>query len=461
MRVHASAVSVALLLALAACTLGPSYERPQLPVPDTYYQSTRADVSEAGSLADLPWWQLFDDPTLNALIDEAVRNGFDAQVAAARVEEARAQYGVARSEMLPAVEYGGSSQRGRDPFTTGGDSESRFSASAALSWELDMWGRIRRQSEAAWAEYLATEEGRRGVLLSLSSDVAIAYADLRELDQELAIAKRTVVAFQDTYDLFNSRLEGGAASALQTARAAAALASVASQVSEIQRAIVARENQINFLLGRNPQPIPREGPEMAVPPDVPAGLPSTLLERRPDVRQAEELLVAANAEVGATKAEFFPTLSLTGALGSVSPELSDLFSSPSEMRSLGSGLLGPIFQGGRTRSRYAAAQARWEQARTQYASTAANAFGEVSRALVDRAELVNTERERAREVTNQQEAVHLANLRYESGLSSYFEVLEAQQQLFPAELALARARRDRLVAVVNLYRALGGGWQQK
>ena len=220
---------------------------------------------------------------------------------------------------------------------------------------------------------------------------------------------------------------------------------------------MARENQLNFLLGRNPQPIPREGPLAAPPPDVPPGLPSALLERRPDIRQAEQLLIAANAGVGAAKADFFPRLSLTGFFGNVSPELGDLFSH-GKAWSIGAGLLGPIFQGGRIKRSYEAAQARWQQARIEYEAATTNAFGEVSQSLVDRTKLVETERQRARAVAAFQEAVRLANVRYNSGLSAYFEVLEAQQQLFPAEISLARTRRDQLVAVVNLYRALGGGW---
>jgi outer membrane protein, multidrug efflux system len=297
------------------------------------------------------------------------------------------------------------------------------------------------------------------VMLSLVSDVAVAYLDLRELDQDLSIANSTTAAFQGTYDLFRRRLEGGAASALETERAAASLAHVAAEIPEIERAIVARENQINFLLGRNPQPIPREGPLISVPPDVPPGLPSTLLARRPDIRQAEQLLIAANAGVGVAKADFFPRLSLTGFFGLVSPELRSVFDSQSRAWSVGPTLLGPLFQGGRIKRGYEAARARWEAARVSYEATIANAFGEVSRALVDRAKLVETERQRAREVAAYQEAVRLANVRYESGLSAYFEVLEAQQQLFPAEIALAQTRRDQLVAVVDLYRALGGGWQ--
>jgi multidrug efflux system outer membrane protein len=453
-----AAVLGALSLALAGCAVGPNYKRPLVPVPEGFYRDER--TAEARSFADVPWWDVFDDPTLKGLIEEAVRNGFDARLAAARVQEARARYGIVRSQFYPSVDYEGAWQRARadqilDP---SGKAQTRWTVDVGFSWELDLWGRIRRLSEAARAQYLATEEARRGVLLSLVSDVAVAYMELRELDSELAIAKTTTVAFQDTYDLFNRRLEGGAASALETSRAEASLAQVAAQIPEIERAIVARENQINFLLGRNPQPIPREDRFMALPPDVPPGLPSALLERRPDIRQAEQLLIAANAGVGVAKADFFPRLSLTGLFGNVSPELGDLFSQ-GKTWSVGASLLGPIFQGGRIKRSYEVAQAQWQQARIQYEATTTNAFGEVSGALVDRTKLVETQRQRARAVAAYQEAVRLANVRYNSGLSAYFEVLEAQQQLFPAEISLAQTRRDQLVAVVNLYRALGGGWQ--
>ncbi len=463
MTAHArrAAVTIAFSLALAGCAVGPNYKRPLVRVPDRFYGDPGAATAEARSLADVPWWDVFDDPILKGLIEEAIRNGFDARLAAARVEEARAQYGIARSQFFPAIDYEGGWQRARADqiLNPAGKAQTRWTVEAGFSWELDLWGRIRRLDEAARAQYLATEEGRRGVMLSLVSDVAVAYMDLRELDQDLEIARSTTVAFQDTYDLFKRRLEGGAASALETARAEASLAQVAAQIPEIERGIVARENQINFLLGRNPQPIAREGPVTALPPDVPPGLPSTLLERRPDIRQAEQLLIAANAGVGVAKADFFPRLSLTGFFGLVSPELGSLFDGKSKTWSVGSGLLGPIFQGGRIRRGYEAAQARRRQAQISYEATTANAFGEVSRALVDRAKLVETERQRAREVAAYQEAVRLANVRYNSGLSAYFEVLEAQQQLFPAQISLAQTRRDQLVAVVDLYRALGGGWQ--
>jgi multidrug efflux system outer membrane protein len=453
-----AALAIAAVAALPGCAVGPNYKRPEVPVPDVFYGEQA--LAEARALADVPWWEVFDDPVLKALVEEALRNGFDVRLAAARVEEARARFGIARSEFFPSISYEGAGQRARADrlLNPSGSSQTRWIADVGLSWELDLWGRIRRLNESARAQYLATEEARRGVLLSLASDVAVAYLDLRELDDELEIARRTAKAFEGTYDLFSRRLEGGAASALETARAEASLGEVAAQIPEIERAIVARENQLNFLLGRNPQPILREGPPTALPPVVPPGLPSALLERRPDIRQAEQFLVAANANVGVAKADFFPRLSLTGLFGNVSTELGDLFSQ-GKTWSIGAGLVGPLFQGGRIKRGHEAAKAQWEQARIQYEGATTNAFGEVSNALVDRTKLLETERQRARAVAAHLEAVRLANLRYASGLSAYFEVLEAQQQLFPAEIGLARTRRDQRVAVVNLYRALGGGWQ--
>jgi len=442
----------------AGCVVGPNYKRPPVALPGQFYGEQAA--AEARSLADVPWWDLFQDPVLTGLVDEALKNGFDARLAAARVEEARALYGVARSEFLPAAGYQGGGQRTRpDQFQNpSGEVQTKWTANVGFSWELDVWGRIRRLNEAAKAQYLATEEARRGVFLSLLSDVATTYFELRELDAELEIAKRTTAAFQDTYDLFSRRLEGGAASALETARAEASLGQVAAQIPEIERAIVARENEINLLVGRNPQPIWRDGPSTPLPPEIPPGLPSQLLERRPDVRQAEQFLVSANAGVGVATAAFFPALSLTGLFGNVSPELGDIVSK-GKTWNFGAGLLGPLFQAGALKHNREAAKARWEQARVEYEGTVTRSLAETSTALVARTKLVETERQRARAVQAYREAVRLASLRYRSGLSAYFEVLEAQQQLFPAEIGLAQTRRDQLIAAVSLYKAVGGGWQ--
>ncbi|HXZ24934.1 MAG TPA: efflux transporter outer membrane subunit [Nitrospiria bacterium] len=459
MRNYNTAILVAVVaVSLCGCAVGPNYHRPIVAVPGQYY--AEQGEAEARSLADLPWWRLFHDPLLVSLIDDALKNGFDVRIAAARVEEARARYGVARSQFFPQVDYQAGFQRGRQNQLVNPNrpTQSAWTLEAGLSWELDLWGRIRRLNESAKAGYLATEEARRGVMLSLVSDVATTYFELRELDVEMEIAKRTREAFQGTYDLFNRRLEGGAASALETSRAEAALESVAAQIPELERAIVAKENQLNFLLGRNPQPIPRQTPLPPLPPAVPGGLPAQLLERRPDVREAEESLIAANANIGVAVANFFPAFSLTGLLGVVSPELNTLFTN-STTWSIAAGMVGPLFHGGQLKSEYEASKAQWQQVKVQYEATVTNALSEVSTALIDREKLVDTVRDRTKSVNAYEEAVRLSNIRYVSGLASYFEVLDAQQQLFPEENLLAQSERDQYLAVVRLYRALGGGWK--
>jgi len=446
-------------LALAGCAVGPNYKRPSIPVPPVFYGTDPA-AAGARTLSDVPWWELFEDPVLNGLIGEALKNGYDARLAAARVEESRALYGVARSDLLPGIGYqtGYEKQKLDQVLAPNQPVLTKWTARVGFQWEIDLWGGIRRKTEAARAQYLASEEARRGVLLSLVTDVATAYFELRELDTELEIATRTTGAFQDTYDLFDRRLRGGAASALETARAEASLGQVAAQIPELERAIVTKENQLNLLLGRIPRPIPRDEAQTPVPPQVPAGLPSTLLERRPDVRQAEQELVAANAGIGAAKADFFPNLNLTGYFGNVSSDLGQIFSK-GNYYDFAAPLIGPLFSAGRIKRNYEAAKARYVAAGVQYEESVTRALSEVSGTLVDRTKLVETEKQRARTVNAFQEAVRLAQLRYTSGLSAYFEVLDAQQQLFPAELSLAATHRDQLLAVVALYKALGGGWQ--
>ncbi|HEX8412195.1 MAG TPA: efflux transporter outer membrane subunit [Thermoanaerobaculia bacterium] len=443
-------------LTLAACkTVGPDYERPAVAIPDNFYGATGA--AEAASLADTQWFDLFNDPALRTLIDETVRNGFDARIAAARVEEARARFGISESLRYPEVDYQVGVGRGR----SNGATANRIAANVGVSWEADLWGRIRRLNEAARAQYLATEEGRRAVTLALVSEVAIAYFDLRALDAELAIARRSTEAFGATYELFNRRLEGGTASAVETARAEALLANSAAVIPLLERAIVATENRINFLAGRMPGPVARGASltEQSIPPNVPAGLPASLLLRRPDIRQSEQLLIAANANVGVAEAAFYPTLSLTGLLGIASPELASLFDE-GRTWSIQSSLLGPIFNVGRLRNQRHVAVAQFDQARIAYEADITNALGEVSTALVSLQKLRDAETERLRAVRANEEAVRLVTMRYESGLSAYFEVLDAMERLLAAENNLADTRRDRLIALVQFYRALGGGWTE-
>jgi multidrug efflux system outer membrane protein len=337
--------------------------------------------------------------------------------------------------------------------------QSFFVGLITASWEPDIWGRIRRQYEAARAQFLGTEEARRGVLLSLVSNVAQAYFALLELDAQLDIARRNTASFQSTYDLFQRRLGFGVASTLETSRAEGALGSAAGTIPDLEQQMAAKENEISVLLGRNPGPIPRgtplfEQPVVPVVPAVPAGLPSVLLERRPDLRQAEQQLVQANAQVGVAVANFFPRITLSGLGGGVNPELSGF----SNVWSLAAGLTGPIFQGGQIRANYQASVAAWEQAKLQYEQAVITAFKEVASALTALEKLAQVEAEQARAVKAYADAVQIANKRYRGGLASYYEVLEAQQLLFPAETQLAQIRGNRLFTYVQLYKVLGGGW---
>jgi multidrug efflux system outer membrane protein len=449
-------------LVLAGCTVGPGYRRPPVAAPEQFYGL--AGQAQAASLADLPWWEVFQDPTLKALIEEALRDGYDLRIAAARVDEARARYGIAGAERYPQVGYQGQFARERfSGFQPGAPAHVKavdvITANVNASWELDLWGRIRRLTEAAKAQYLASEEARRGAALGLVSEVAAAYFDLRQLDADLEIARRNSAAFHDTFDLFDRQLQGGVASALETNNAEASWASVAAQVPAIESQIAAKENQLALLVGRASGPIARGAPLFDQPlrAEVPAGLPAALLLRRPDLRQAEQQLVAANAGIGVAEAAFYPTISLTGLFGGLSPELGQLLGK-GRTWSIAAGLTGPIFRGGSLRGQVRVATAQFEQARLAYEQAVNRAFGEVSTSLVALQRLGDAEGERQRAVHAYQEAARLAGLRYSSGLSRYFEVISAQENLLNAENSLAQVRHDRLVALVNLYKALGGGW---
>jgi multidrug efflux system outer membrane protein len=451
----------ALFLLLAGCAVGPNYKKPEITPPTDYYGS--AIPVEERSLADLPWWGVYQDSVLDSLIRVALDSGYNTRYAAARVEEARARYGVAKSQFYPQVNYGAGVSQQRLPTNLSGgtgESEAFYTANVSASWEIDLWGRVRRLNQQAKAQYLATEEARRGVALSLTTEVAESYFQLRELDALLITARNTAANFQGTYEMFKRQVEGGVASSIQTYRAEAALANALATAPDLERQIVARENQITLLLGRGPGPVPRglDLESQPQPAEIPAGLPSTLLLRRPDVREAEQQLIAANANVGANIAARFPTISLTGLFGGASPELNTLFAA-GKVWSVGANLLGPLFQGGKLKKNVEVARAQFQQALVLYEQSVNNAFGEVSTQLAAWQKLAESEREVAREVHAYQEAVRLANVRYLSGLSSYVEVLDAMNLLFPAENNLAQVRRQRLVALAEFYKALGGGWQ--
>jgi len=388
------------------------------------------------------------------------------KIAAARVQEARAQVGVARSEYFPAIDYNVGAQRtrfsgavlglqGAEPSTN-----NLYFGVLSASWEIDIWGRIRRSNEAARASLFATEDARRGVWLTLVSDLGQAYFELLALDVRLDIARNSTDAYQGTYSVFQDRLQGGVASKLETSRAEGALGQAQATIPQLESDIVAKENQISILLGRSPGPLARGMPmyEQAVVPTVPAGLPSALLERRPDLRQAEQKLVGANANIGVAKAAFFPQLSLTALFGRASPEVSALTGGTATIWAVAGMLSGPIFEGGKNLSNYRVSKAQWEQAKFQYEQAVLTALREVSDALTQLGKLSDAETGQARAVKALEQAVAYAMDRYRHGFASYFEVLEAQQQLYPAQNTLAQIRRDRLLAYVQLYKALGGGW---
>jgi multidrug efflux system outer membrane protein len=448
-------------LALSGCKMGANYERPVMPSPPEYRFVEAA--SQAQSLADAPWFQVFDDPVLQALIREAIDRNLDLRVALAHVEEARAHAGVAKSYLYPQVDgtanYGvrGASSTAEDDDTTHQSGTFGF----RLSWEIDLFGRIRRGREAAVALALASEQGRRGVLVTLVGDVATNYFLLRELDLQLVIARETLRLNDDTVTYFRNRLDGGVSNRLELDRILALRAQTAAAIPEIERQIAFVENLISLLIGRPPGPVTRNALTNAeqLPPPIPPGIPAALLERRPDVVQAEQVLVAANADIGVAKALFYPTISLTGFLGAVSGDLTSFLGGSGGVWSLSPSLFQPIFQAGRIRRNLEAAQARFDAALAGYQKAALNSYREVANSLVTIQKLAEQRGRRQEGVTALQDASELARARYDSGLASYIEILSADQELFHQQLLLAQTHGAELRARAELYRALGGGWQ--
>ncbi len=449
---------------LAGCAVGPNYKRPPINSPAEF----RGDNQFANiSFKELDWWQVYEDPTLQALTREALTNNYDLRIAMARVEQAQAVAMQARARFVPSVEYSGAVGRGRNSlfgsaFPTDGTTASSAVATLNAFWEVDLWGRVRRLNESARAQLLASEEARRGVRLTLLSDVASAYFELLELDQELQIAYQTTNSFGESLRIFSQRVEGGTASALQSSRAEAALDDAAASVPNIRQRISSTENELCVLLGRNPGPIDRPTTLLNQRmPEIPAGLPSTLLERRPDIRQSEQNLRSDNAQIGVAVADFFPKIGLTALLGKISPELSAFTLGSANAWGVAAEASGPIFEGGRLVGQYREAKAVRTEGELQYRRTILNAFREVSDSLVLGTQLAEARQFQAHEVTSLETAVKLSSERYVAGKASYYEVLEAQQQLFPTQLSLARTQRDQLLAVVSLYKALGGGWRDE
>jgi multidrug efflux system outer membrane protein len=459
-----------LLAALAAISLGCRATGPGYHLPDVDTPAEHRDADQPAttpSMADQPWWEVFRDPALQALIREAVCANQDLRVAAARVEQARALIGIARADGRPqadlALGVGRDYRSVTDPFGASDRLSTTYRAAIGATWELDLWGRIRAGTAAAYADMLSARDLHRATLVALVGDVAATYIELLSLDWQLDIARRTVETRTKTRDLFQKRLEGEIGSELEVARAMGDLAGAMAEVPFLEGSVTRSENALSLLLGRKPGPIARGAPlnEQTTAPEIPAGIPSELLKRRPDVTAAENALWAAAARVKVARADRFPRVSLTGLLGLESAQLSDLATSSAATWSLGAGLVAPLINGGRLKAAEAAAWASAEEAEARWVLAAQTAFRDVADALVSVRRSREVRIQQAEQVRARSRSMELAGLRFEGGLASYFEVLDAQRDLFPAELLAAAAKREELLAVVSLYRALGGGWQHQ
>jgi len=455
------------LLLVAGCALGPNYKRPAVPVPPEFRGAPAA--SSAASLADTKWPELFEDETLKQLITTALEHNFDLAVASERVEEARARFRITAAGEYPSLgaqsEFAAArnSRIGSNPLVPSGESidASYTQAGGALSWELDLWGRLRRMTESAKAQYLATEEGRRGVIVSLIGDVTGGYFTLRERDLELEIASGTREIAEHNLRLIQVRHDHGAATALDLHQAEQFLYLAAAQIAGTQRDIGQAENALNLLLGQTPGEIARGKAvdDFGLPPEIPPGLPSDLLDRRPDIREAEQTLIAANAQIGVAKANYFPQISLTGFLGGQSRSLSDLFTGPARFWTIAPSAAMPIFAAGQVRAGVRLSEAQQREMVIAYQKTIYTAFREVSDALVRYDRTREQRKQQDRLVRALTETARLSDLRYQGGVDSYLQVLDAERSLFQGRLALAQLRLQELLSYVQLYRALGGGWQ--
>ena len=449
-----------LVLALGGCTVGPDYHRPQIDTPADW----RA-AGEAAEVGNAAWWDQFQDPALSALVVDAVRNSKDLKIATADVERAFAQYGITRSALFPQVDAQASAARERvsrnGPIAVPAGREyfNDFTADLTLSYEIDIWGRLRRATEAARADLLASEQGRRTVVMTLVTTVATGYIQLRALDRQLEIARLTSASLGEAARLQRVRFQQGARPESDYQQAESAYQAAAAQVPELERLIARQENFLSVLVGRNPGPIARgRDIEALVFPAVPAALPSSLLERRPDILQAEQNLVSANADIGVAKAAYFPRISLTAALGLESSDISDLLKSSSRTGSIGLGATLPIFNAGRIRNQVAQAEAFQREALASYERSILFGLQDVENALVDRTKFAESREIQAKNVAALARFRDLAALRYREGATIYLEVSTAEQNLFNAQLAYVAVQAQLFQSYANLYKAVGGGW---
>lgn len=452
---------LAFFLLLSGCKVGPNYKRPKIDTPSVYRADTQS--GQGVSFANEKWWNVFQDPELQQLIRTALTENYDVRIAAQRILQAQAQLGITRADQFPTVTAGAAAASERFPQTVQGQAvnTSTLSASLSLFWELDFWGKFRRATEAARANLLATEWGQRAVVSTLVSNVASAYFQLLELDLEMEISKQTLATREESLRLVKVRAQGGVTSMMDVRQSEQLVYAAAGQIPDLERRIEQQENFISILMGRNPGPIARGKPliDHAIPATVPAGLPSALLDRRPDIQQAEQLLVAANARIGVAKAAYFPQIVLTGTGGYQSSALTNLFSNSGGFWSAGAQLTQPIFEAGRLRSRVRLTQAQQKEAALFYQQTIQLAFREVSDALIAYTKNQEFRQQQQLLTLAAQDATRLSNVRYTGGATSYLEVLDSDTRYFTAQLNLAQAQLNERLALVQVYNALGGGWE--
>jgi len=452
------AIALVLVASLSACMVGPDYRRPEVDVPAAW----RLGATEAVETANIAWWDQFQDPVLSELVRTALANNKDLEIATANVDQAAAQYGIVRSAQFPQVNAGVSAARERSSANAplpGGRTVNDYGVNLSASFELDVWGKLRRATESARANLLASEQGKGTVVLTVVTAVATGYIQLRALDRQLQIAQDTSDSFSEVARLQRIRFEEGAVPESDYRQAESQYRDALAHVPELEREIARQENFISVLLGRNPGPIARGNDiDGFLFPAVPGALPAALLERRPDIRQAEQQLIAANADIGVAKAAYFPDISLTGLLGLESAQLSDLFKGPSRVWSFGAGIAQPIFNAGRIRAQVAQAEALQREALYTYQKAIISAFQDVENALIDQTKFGQVRTEQGRNVAALRRFRDLAELRYREGATIYLEVANAEQSLFNAELAYVATQAQLFQSYANLYRAMGGGW---
>lgn len=444
------------------CAVGPDYRRPDLSIPGAY----RYEVKEAGDTANTEWWRQFEDPVLDALIDEALANNKNVRISAAKIEQAAGLLIQTRSPIFPQLGYSGAAERqrateyGATPLSAAiPNPQTAYQVLGSASWEIDLWGRIRRLTEAAQASLLATEYAKRGIVLSLVASVAGSYLQLRGLDEQLQLSQKTRDAYAETVRIFELQHKYGVISRMNVEQARSQYETAAAAIPGIESQIAQTENTLSLLLGRNPGPVERGKSILELTmPEVPSGVPSQVLERRPDILQAEQQLVAANAQIGAARALYFPTITLTGGYGQASADLSNLFKGPARVWSYGGSVTGPIFAGGAIYGQVMQAEAGQKEALLGYQAAVQSAFGDVENALVANQKYIVQLQAQERLVRANEEYSKLARLQYKGGYVPYSTVLQAEQQLFPSELNLAQTRAATFSSLVSIYQAMGGGW---